>query len=116
YVDNAAIQETTLQTSGITVETSGGGMLQNMVPRDGGNNFHSTVFLSGSNGTGLWQADNLNATTTARSLAQQDKVIKIEDFDGAFNGPIIKDKLWFSLTGREQATFTQAGNSVYPNG
>ena len=64
YVDNAAIQETTLQTSGITAETSGGGMLQNMVPRDGGNNFHSTVFLSGSNGTGIWQANNLNATTT----------------------------------------------------
>jgi Carboxypeptidase regulatory-like domain len=116
YVDNAAVQETTLQTSGITAETSGGGMLQNMVPRDGGNTFHSTVFLSGSDGTGIWQADNLNSTTAARALAQQDKVIKIEDFDGAFNGPIIKNKLWFSLTGRDQTTFTQAGNSVYPNG
>jgi len=116
YVDNAAIQETTLQSSGITAEASGGGMLQNMVPRDGGNQFHSTIFASGSDGYGLWQANNLNATTLARNLSQQDKVVKIEDFDGAFNGPIIKNKLWFSLTGREQQTFTQAGNSVYPNG
>jgi hypothetical protein len=116
YIDNAAVQETTNQTSGITAETSGGGMLINLVPRDGGNTFHSDVFLSGSNGTGIWQADNLNANTTARSLAQQDKIVKIEDFDGNFSGPIIKNKLWFNLTGREQTTFTQAGDSVYPNG
>ncbi len=76
----------------------------------------ATVFLSGSNGTGLWQANNLNATTLARNLAQQDKIVKIEDFDGNFNGPMMKDKLWFNLTGRDQTTFTQAGNSVYPNG
>ena len=52
-------------------------MLVNLVPKDGGNNFHSDIFLSGSDGSGIWQADNLNATTLARNLAQQDKVIKI---------------------------------------
>ncbi len=116
YIDNAAIQETTNQSSGVTAETSGGGMLINLVPRQGGNSFHSDVFLSGSDGTGIWQADNLNATTLARSLAQQDKIVKIEDFDGSFSGPITKDKLWFVLTGREQVTYTQAGASTYPNG
>ena len=29
---------------------------------------------------------------------------------------MIKDKLWFNLTGRNQTTYTQAGDSVYPNG
>ena len=42
--------------------------------------------------------------------------VKIEDFDGSFGGPIIKDKLWFMLTGRDQVTFTQAQGSFYPNG
>ena len=116
YLDNAAVQETTNQSSLNSVEYSGGGMNINMVPRDGGNAFHSDVFLSGSNGTGIWQANNLNATTLARNLSQQDKVVKIEDFDGSFSGPIIHDKLWFNLTGRDQTTLTQAGNSVYPNG
>jgi carboxypeptidase family protein len=116
YLDNAAVQETTNQSSLNSVEYSGGGMAINLVPRDGGNTFHTDIFLSGSDGTGIWQADNLNANTTARSLAQQDKVVKIEDFDGDFSGPIIKNKLWFNLTGRDQTTFTQAGDSVYPNG
>jgi hypothetical protein len=39
YIDNAAIQETTNQSSLNTVETSGGGMMVNLVPRDGGNAF-----------------------------------------------------------------------------
>ena len=116
YLDNASVQETTNGSSLNSVEFSGGGMAINMVPRDGGNTFHTNVFLSGSDGTGIWQANNLNATTLARNLAQQDKTVKIEDFDGDFSGPIIKDKLWFNLTGRDQTTFTQAGDSVYPNG
>lgn len=116
YIDNSAIQESTYQTSGVTAEVSGGGMLSNLVPRDGGNQFHTDVFLSGSNGTGIWQANNLNASTLARNLSQQDKIVKIEDFDGSFSGPMIKNKLWFVLTGRDQQTFTQAGASQYPNG
>ncbi len=116
YIDNAAIQETTYQSSNISVEASGGGMLTNLVPRDGGNQFHTAVFLSGNGGTGLWQASNLTANTAARGLSQQDRTVKIEDFDGAFYGPIIKNKLWFTLTGRRQVTWNQAGSSVYPNG
>ena len=116
YLDNASVQETTNQSSINSAEYSGGGMAINLVPKDGGNTFHTDIFLSGSDGTGIWQANNLNATTAARNLAQQDKTVKIEDFDGSFSGPIIHDKLWFNLTGRDQTTYTQAGNSVYPNG
>lgn len=116
YIDNAAIQETTHTSSNVTAEASAGGMFLNMVPKDGGNEFHFNLFAGGSAGDGIWQADNLNKTLTLRGLGGQDKTVKIEDFDGALGGPIKKDKLWFMLTGREQVTFTQAGASVYPNG
>jgi hypothetical protein len=116
YIDNAAIQETTYAASNVTVETSGGGMFTNLIPRDGGNQYHFSFFGGVSGGSDFWQATNTDAKDLARGLSGQDKTVKIEDFDGAFGGPIKKDKLWFMMTGREQVTYTQAGASVYPNG
>jgi hypothetical protein len=116
YIDNAAIQESTYQSSNVTAEASGGGMFTNLVPKDGGNLFHFSLFAGGSGGGSFWQADNLDSKLTARGLGGQDKTVKIEDFDGAFSGPLMKNKLWFVLTGREQVTYTQAGASVYPDG
>ena len=116
YIDNAAIQESTYQASNVTAEASGGGMFTNLIPRDGGNLFHFSLFAGGSGGSSFWQANNLDTKLAARGLGGQDKTIKIEDFDGSFGGPMMKDKLWFVLTGRQQVTYTQAGASVYPNG
>jgi hypothetical protein len=116
YIDNAIIQETTYQSSNVTADASGGGMFTNLVPKDGSNAYHLQVFAGGSGGSGLWQADNLDKTLALRGLSQQDKTVKIEDFDGSFGGRIKSDKLWFMLTGRDQVTFTQAGASTYPDG
>jgi hypothetical protein len=116
YIDNAAIQETTHQTSNVAVEASGGGMFLNLVPKEGGNQFHFNFFGGGSGGSNFWQGNNVDATSVARGLAGQSRTVKIEDYDGSFGGPVIKDKLWFLLTGREQITHTQAGASVYPDG
>jgi hypothetical protein len=116
YIDNGAIQETTSQASNVTAEISGGGMFTNLVPKDGGNQFHFSLFAGGSGGSNFWQGNNLDKNLIARGLSGQDKTVKIEDTDGAFGGPIKKDKLWFTLTGRRQVTFTQAGASVYPDG
>ncbi len=117
YVDNMAIQETTLQTSNVTAQVSAGGMLQNMVPKDGGNTYHAQFFGGGSGGsTPFWQGTNVDANDTARGVSGTDSIVKIEDFDGSFGGPVVKDKLWFMLTGRAQYTDTQAQGSFYPNG
>ncbi|MBV8845528.1 MAG: TonB-dependent receptor [Bryobacterales bacterium] len=116
YIDNAAIQETVHQTSNVAAEASGGGMLLNLVPKDGGNQFHGQFYGAYSGGSNFWQGANLDPTLIARGLLGQDKTVKIEDFDGSFGGPIKKDKLWFLITGREQYTATQAGASQYPDG
>jgi len=116
YVDNATIQETTYQSSNNTLDSSGGGMFTNIVPKDGGNQFHGNFFGGGSGGSNFWQGNNLDKTTTLRGLTAQDKIVKIEDFNGSLGGPIKADKLWFIVTGRRQVTFTQAGASTYPDG
>src|SRR6516165_258452 len=87
YVDNATIQETTYQASNNTLDASGGGMFTNIVPKDGGNQFHGNFFGGGSGGSNFWQANNLDATTALRGLTAQDKTVKIEDFNGSFGGP-----------------------------
>src|SRR5271170_4362344 len=107
YIDNAAIQETTYAASNVGADVSGGGMFTNLIPKDGGNQFHVSLFGGLSGGSDFWQATNLDNKLIARGLSGQDKTVKIEDYDGSFSGPIQKDKLWFVMTGREQITFTQ---------
>ncbi len=116
YVDNGAIQETTFQTSNVNALSSGGGMYTNMVPREGGNDFHADFFGGGSGGDTFWQGNNLPTSFASRGLSAQNKTVKIQDINGAFGGPVFKDKLWFMLTGRDQTTFSQSGGSFYPNG
>ena len=116
YIDNAAIQETTHQNSNATAEASGGGMFLNLVPKDGGNQYHGQFYGGASGGSNFWQAGNLTPTLNLRGLSGQDKTQKIEDFDGSFGGPFLKNRLWFLLTGRDQQTYTIAGASQYPNG
>ena len=116
YVDNETISETTYQSSNNTAEASGGGMFTNIVPKEGGNQFHGDFFGGGSGGSNFWQGNNLDQTTALRGLGGQVKTVKIEDFDGSFGGPIKRDRLWFLITGRRQVTFTQAGSTTYPDG
>ena len=116
YIDNASIQESTFQTSNVNALSSGGGMFTNLVPREGGNTYHGDFFAGGSGGSGFWQGTNLDDRLRSRGVAGQNKTVKIQDFNGAFGGAVIKDKLWFMLTGRAQTTFTEAGGSTYPDG
>jgi len=117
YVDNSMVQEATYTTSNFNAEVSGGGVLTNLVPKTGGNEFHGQMYAGGSDGA--WQSSNIDASLIARNAPttlNQDSIVKIEDFDGSLGGPIRKDKLWFQMSGRKQLTYTQAGTSTYPNG
>jgi len=114
YIDNAIIAESTYQTSNVTADAGPGGMYTNLIPKEGGNQFHLNVYAGGTDGS--WQSTNVDSNLTARGLSGQDAIAKIMDFDGSFGGPIIHDKLWFLITQRFQVTNTQAANSTYPNG
>ncbi len=117
YVDNSMIEETTYSTSNFTAEVSSGGVLTNLVPKMGGNTFHGQFYAGGSHGG--WQASNISKDLIARNapgILNQDEIERIEDFDGSFGGPILRDKLWFLTSGRKQVTYTTAGTSIYPNG
>jgi hypothetical protein len=104
YVDNAAIQQSTYQTSGIGAEVSAGGTVVNQIPKDGGNQFHGDGFLSYTGNGSFWQANNLNDSLRARGVVTPNSIIHIQDFNGSFGGPIKTNKLWFLTTARYQST------------
>jgi carboxypeptidase family protein len=125
YVDNAIIQQATYQTSGITAEVSAGGALVNQIPKDGGNQFHGDIFLSGTGQGGWWQANNISPgllnrvrffTNNPNATFNGNSIVHIEDFDGSVGGPILKDRLWFLSSFRYQSTYDAVAGVTYPDG
>jgi hypothetical protein len=114
YIDNEVIQESTYQTSNVTAEVGGGGVYTNLIPKDGGNEFHGNLFMGYVPSS--FVGSNITPSLVQRNISGQSAVNKIEDFDGTLGGPIIKDKLWFLLGGRKQLSFVQAAGSFYLNG
>ncbi len=114
YVDNAIIQETTYQTSNVTAEVSAGGVYTNMVPKDGGNQLHGDLFLGWVHSN--FVGDNIDKKLIARGVSGQFAVDKIQDFDGSVGGAFKKDKLWFLVTGRKQATNLRSSGSFFSDG
>src|SRR5215471_6418769 len=85
-----------------TVELASGGVLINVIPRDGGNNYRATVNASVS-GKSL-QSDNLDDNLRARGAVSAPFIRKRYDTGGGFGGPIQQDKLWFFLSLRQWRT------------
>ena len=114
YIDNALLQESTYQTSSVTTEVGGGGVYTNLVPKDGGNEFHGALFLGYA--PSRFVGNNITQDLKARGVTGQSAVNRIEDFDGNLGGPIVKDRLWFLIGGRKQLSFLQSAGSFYPDG
>jgi hypothetical protein len=97
YINNAFVQEMTYQTAGAGADISPGGVRVNIVPRDGGNEFHGSFFGAWTDGS--WQSKNLDADLQ-RVLNNVDSVAKVWDFNFGIGGPIKRDKLWFYTSAR----------------
>jgi hypothetical protein len=100
YLDDGMMEEIGFQTSALPAEYPQGGIVYNIVLRDGGNVFRGSAFLSGSNDT--LQSNNLTAALQSRGLQYRNSLIAIHDADGAFGGPIWQNKLWFFTSFRHQ--------------
>jgi hypothetical protein len=114
YIDNALIQEVVYQTSGISAETSRGGIRVNMIPKEGGNTF------SGLGYAGLTPSSfvsvNLPPELQNRGLRGGESVRHVHDVSLAPGGRIIRDKLWFFASARWLSTTQLTANTVQDNG
>ena len=113
YYSDAAMAETTYQTSGITADVSTGGVRINLTPKDGGNVFSGQAFVGGTDGS--WQANNVTDELQARGLRTGSRVAKIADVNIGIGGPIMRDKLWFFASWRRIATDSVIPGSYFAN-
>jgi hypothetical protein len=92
-------QEVNVQVAGQMAETGTNGVIMNAIPRAGGNLF-SGSFLANGSGPKL-QGSNVTANLQARGVQNASATLKtLYDLNGAFGGPLKKDKLWFFATSR----------------
>jgi hypothetical protein len=94
----ASIQEITMEIGNLAVQSETGGLVINVIPKDGGNSLKGFFFATGANHK--LQSNNLSDDLKSRGLTDVTKLKGIWDLDGALGGPIFKDKLWFHTAHR----------------
>ncbi len=98
YYNDAMNAEMSYQTAAIGAETSSGGVRLNMIPREGGNQFHGD--FKAASRPGSWQSSNLTDRHLAKGLTAGNAIDRIIDYTASLGGPIMKDKLWFFTSAR----------------
>jgi Carboxypeptidase regulatory-like domain len=95
-------QEVAMTTSGGLGEAEVGGPALNVVPKTGGNTVKGSVYLSGV--TKGMIGSNYTDDLKARGLLTPGSNTKIWDFNAGVGGPIMKDRLWFFATARDEGS------------
>jgi len=123
YFNDAMNQEVAYQTSGIGAETSAGGVRLNMIPKEGGNRFSGS--FSGAARPGKWQRDNLSArlqtghpefVPPVPGLTAGNATDRIVDYTGGEGGPLLKNRLWFYISGRYYSVNNYIANTFFKDG
>jgi hypothetical protein len=109
-VSNAAEVVTT--TSGGLGEAEVGGPTLSIVPRSGGNNVSGSAYLSGV--TSGMVGSNYSDELRAAGLATPGVLLKQWDFTGGVGGPIMRDRIWYYVTARDEGQHRTIPG-VFPN-
>ena len=108
--NTAAYQEITVDNSAVSAELSTGGPRLNLIPREGGNIFHGSLFGSFTNHS--LQGSNFTSDLKSRGLATADSMKKLWDINPGFGGPLLRDKLWFFTTVRHNGWQNNPGGFI----
>lgn len=112
YILNAiTVQETTVETGGVSAESDMSGVAMNMVPKEGGNAFRFMV--SGLFTNEHLSNDNFGPSLRDRGVTLPSRVINIYDGWGTVGGPIKRDKIWFFAAERIWGNRNQRANTFW---
>jgi hypothetical protein len=109
-----AMQEVQLEISSADASTSTGGVRINVVPKEGGNTFRGSLFVTGTNEH--LQGNNVTKELLDRGLTAggTSRIKHVYDIAPTFGGPIKQDRIWFFLSARRMNNATYVGN-LYAN-
>src|SRR5688572_24689606 len=109
-ISNAAEVVTT--TSGGLGEAEVGGPTLSIVPRSGGNTTAGSIYLSGV--PDGFVASNYSEELRLAGLSTPGALIKQWDFTGGIGGPIVRDRIWYYATARDEGQHRTIPG-IFPN-
>jgi hypothetical protein len=110
--DISNAQEVVTTTSGGLGETEVGGPSLSIIPKSGGNTLRGAAYLSGVS-KGM-VGSNYSQELQVLGLTTPGKLLKQWDFTGGVGGPIIRDRVWYYVTARDEGQYRSIPN-IYPN-
>ena len=107
----AGVSEMLFDTSAVDASLSTGGVRINFIAKDGGNRYAGTGSFLFANDS--MQGSNFTPRLQALGLTTPGGITKNWDFAPGFGGPLVKDKVWFYLSGRSQGADTNVPGQFY---
>jgi len=105
--------EVNVSLAGQSGEAGTNGVLMNAIPRSGGNTFGGSLLANGS-GPSL-QSSNITPRLNSRGVEDSSTTLKkLYDVNGAFGGPVARDRLWFYYTSRYFTNEYYLAGAFYP--
>ena len=114
YDNEAQTQEIAVQVSAGSAENQLSGVLVNRIPRSGGNTLSAELLTNFSNND--LASQNLDDDLIARGLPTPAELYKQYDINYTVAGPVIKDRLWFFVSGRNWAYNNYVGGAFNADG
>ena len=110
--DISNAQEVVTTTSGGLGEAEVGGPTLSIVPRSGGNTTAGSIYLSGV--PNKFVDSNYSEEFRAAGLSTPGALIKQWDFTGGVGGPIVRDRIWYYATARDEGQHRTIPG-IFPN-
>ena len=85
-----AASEVVVDYSSGTSEAQSAGVMMNLIPKEGGNDFKGQIFATGANGS--FQGNNYSAELKAAGLATPNSLKRFYDVNPTLGGPIARDR------------------------
>ena len=114
YHNEADYEEVGYTTAGGTAETRSGGVVVNMIPRSGGNQFSLSSVLTYAGES--YQGSNIDDDLRAQGFTLEGGLDHLYDTNLSVGGPIVRDRLWFYASARRWAFNNKLPGITYKDG